>query len=50
MAMTIKNEDEIRKMSEAGQVVALIHARIEQAIAPGVTTGELDGIAGETVR
>ena len=50
MAMTIKNEDEIRKMSEAGQVVALIHARIEQAIAPGVTTGELDEIACETLR
>ena len=32
MAMTIKNEDEIRKMAEAGEVVALVHARIEQAI------------------
>jgi methionyl aminopeptidase len=50
MAMTIKNEDEIRKMGEAGQVVALVHARIEQAIAPGVTTGELDEIARETLR
>ena len=37
--MTIKNEDEIRQMSEAGKVVALVHGRIEQAIAPGVTTG-----------
>jgi methionyl aminopeptidase len=50
MAMTIKNEDEIRKMGEAGQVVALVHARIEQAIAPGVTTAELDDIARETLR
>jgi methionyl aminopeptidase len=50
MAMTIKNEDEIRKMAEAGQVVALVHARIEQAIAPGVTTGELDDIARDTLR
>ncbi len=48
--MTIKNEDEIRKMSEAGQVVALVHARIEQAIAPGVTTADLDDIARETLR
>lgn len=47
--MTIKNEDEIRQMSEAGQVVALVHGRIEQAIAPGVTTGELDDIARETL-
>lgn len=50
MAMTIKNQDEIRKMGEAGQVVALIHARIEEAIAPGMTTGELDDMARETLR
>jgi methionyl aminopeptidase len=49
MAMTIKNEDEIRRMEEAGQVVALVHSRIERAIAPGVTTGELDDIARETL-
>jgi methionyl aminopeptidase len=49
MAMTIKNENEIRRMEEAGQVVALVHARIERAIAPGVTTGELDDIARDTL-
>src|ERR671920_1405265 len=49
MTMTIKNEDEIRRMDEAGQVVALIHARIERAIAPGVTTAELDTIARDTL-
>ena len=42
MTMTIKNDDEIRRMDEAGQVVAIIHARIESAIAPGVTTADLD--------
>lgn len=47
--MTIKNEDEIRKMDEAGQVVALIHSRIEAAIAPGVSTAELDDIARDTL-
>ena len=45
MTITIKNEDEIRRMDEAGHVVALIHARIERAITPGVTTAELDDIA-----
>src|ERR671920_1144956 len=50
MTMTIKNEDEIRRMDEAGQVVALIHARIERAIAPGISTGDLDDIARETLR
>ncbi len=49
MTMTIKNEDEIRRMDEAGQVVAIIHARIERAIAPGVTTAELDAIARDTL-
>ena len=49
MTMTIKNEDEIRRMDEAGQVVALVHARIERAIAPGVTTAELDTIARDTL-
>ncbi len=49
MAMTIKNADEIRRMSEAGKVVALVHARIESAIAPGVMTGELDTIARDTL-
>jgi methionyl aminopeptidase len=49
MPMTIKNEDEIRRMDEAGQVVALIHARIERVIAPGVTTAELDTIARDTL-
>ena len=49
MTMTIKNEDEIRRMDEAGQVVAIIHARIERAIAPGVTTADLDAIARDTL-
>src|SRR5215204_5108978 len=49
MTMTIKNGDEIRHMDEAGQVVAIIHARIERAIAPGVTTADLDTIARDTL-
>jgi methionyl aminopeptidase len=49
MTMTIKNEEEIRRMDEAGQVVAIIHARIERAIAPGVTTLDLDAIARDTL-
>src|SRR5215213_7362143 len=49
MTMTIKNEDEIRRMNEAGRVVALAHSRIERAIAQGVTTAELDTIARDTL-
>jgi methionyl aminopeptidase len=49
MPMTIKNASELRRMREAGRVVALVHARLEEAIAPGVTTGELDAIARDAL-
>src|SRR5918997_4734060 len=49
MTITIKNESEIRLMEEAGHVVALAHSRIERAIAPGISTADLDDIARETL-
>jgi methionyl aminopeptidase len=49
MAMSIKNSREVAKMREAGRVVSVIHERIERAIAPGITTGDLDGIARQTL-
>ena len=49
MAVTIKNEREIARMQEAGHVVAVCHQRVQQAIAPGVTTGELDTLVRDTV-
>jgi methionyl aminopeptidase len=49
MAVTIKNAREVERMRQAGEVVSLIHSRIEAAIAPGVTTRELDDIARETL-
>jgi methionyl aminopeptidase len=49
MTITIKNENEIHRMDEAGQVVALVHARIQRSIAPGVTTAELDDIARDAL-
>jgi methionyl aminopeptidase len=48
--VTIKNAREIALMREASQVVALVHQRIEAAIAPGVTTRDLDDIARETFK
>lgn len=50
MAISIKNEREIEKMRAAGHIVALCHQRVEAAIAPGVTTGELDAIVRDTVQ
>jgi len=49
MAITIKNAREIELMRQAGLVVAKVHARIQEAIAPGVTTGELDDMAREII-
>lgn len=49
MTITIKNEDEIRRMDEAGQVVAIVHARLERSIAPGITTADLDDLARDAL-
>lgn len=48
MAVTIKNAREIAHMREAGRVVSVVHQRIQEAIAPGVTTQDLDDIARDT--
>ena len=44
-----RNADELAKMRKAGKVVAEMHARIRDAIKPGVTTGQLDRIAREVI-
>lgn len=49
MAISIKSEADIEKMRRAGNVVALCHRRVHAAIAPGVTTGELDVIVRDTI-
>lgn len=45
MAVTIKNAREIEAMRRAGLIVSRFHVAIERAIAPGVTTRDLDDIA-----
>lgn len=49
MAISIKSVSEIEKMRRAGEVVAICHSRVEQAISPGITTGELDVIVRDTI-
>jgi len=49
MPITIKNASEINRMRDAGHVVALVHRRIEEAVRPGVTTGDLDAVARDTL-
>lgn len=41
----VRTVEQLKIMREAGRVVAEMHAEIRDAIAPGVTTGELDRIA-----
>ena len=44
-----KSADQIRRMRTAGLVVADIHDAVRAAIAPGVTTGELDRVAAAVI-
>lgn len=37
-------------MRSAGRIVAEVHARMREAVQPGVTTADLDAIAEETIR
>ena len=44
-----KSSRELALMREAGRIVALTHALLQERIRPGVTTAELDALAYETV-
>ncbi len=46
----IKSKREIALLRQAGRIVALAHEAIEKAIAPGVTTLQLDAIAEEVIK
>ena len=50
MAITIKSDRDIEKMKVAGHVVSLAHQAVEAAVAPGITTGELDAIVVDVLR
>ena len=48
--VTVKTPEQIRLMRAAGLVVARALERVVAAVRPGVTTGELDRIAEESIR
>ena len=48
--VTLKSGKELEKMRRAGRLVAECHALVQEAIRPGVTTGELDRIVAEHLR
>ncbi len=45
----VKTPDQVRKMRQAGLVVADIHKALREAAAPGVTTAELDAVSARVI-
>ncbi len=49
-AVTLKSPREIKLMREAGRIVARVHAELQEAIRPGISTAELDALAEKIIR
>ena len=47
--IVIKKEEDIKRMREAGRVVARVHELMRQMVKPGVSTGELNQAAEELI-
>lgn len=45
----LKGQSQLEAMRRAGQIVAELLERLQEAVAPGVTTGALDQMAGELI-
>lgn len=50
MAIGIKTPEDIERMRASGHVIGVCHQRVEAAIAPGVTTADLDTLVRDTIR
>ena len=48
--VTVKSPEQVERMRAAGLVVARTLERVAAAVAPGVTTGELDALAERSIR
>lgn len=48
--IVLKNQEQLRKMRAAGQLVAETFAMLAEHVKPGITTGELDAIAEAFIR
>lgn len=48
--VTIKSGEEIRKMREAGRLLARVHEKLAKVIRPGVSTKEIDAVCEELIR
>ncbi|MDD5092991.1 MAG: type I methionyl aminopeptidase [Dehalococcoidia bacterium] len=49
MGIIIKSPSEIRVMRQAGKIVAIVLEILSKEVKPGITTGELDGIAVKAI-
>jgi methionyl aminopeptidase len=47
--ISLKSEQELALMRQAGRIVAEVLARIQDALVPGMTTNDLEAIAGEVI-
>ena len=45
-----KSKDEIKRMRHAGHIVALVHKRMKEIVAPGISTKELDNEAMRVIK
>ncbi|MBQ7066563.1 MAG: type I methionyl aminopeptidase [Lachnospiraceae bacterium] len=50
MAVTIKSEREIGLMRDAGKILAEVHAKLGEAIEPGMTTLDIDRLGEKLIR
>lgn len=50
MSISIKSQEQIEFMRQAGHITAKLHLLLESKIKPGITTKELDTIAEEFIR
>ncbi len=50
MSVETKSAAEIDVMAHAGRLLAEVHAALAQAVAPGVSTAELDGVAAAEIK
>ncbi|QRN85368.1 type I methionyl aminopeptidase [Clostridia bacterium] len=47
--ITIKNDEDIKKMREAGRIVAQVHDLMRQMVRPGISTAELNQAAEQLI-
>ena len=50
MAVTIKSKEEIQCMRDAGKILAEVHEKLAEIIAPGITSLEIDRKGEELIR